>query len=83
MPDSRASSTPEPGTHLSDNDIALLHALSIVREEETESGNAGLDFPRAPSAIREDEEPEPGDGIQDSHLLDPMTEIPSRGEKSD
>ena len=37
------------------------------------------------SIIREDEDEEPntGDGMQDSHLLDPMTQVPSRGEKSD
>ena len=31
----------------------------------------------------EGEESNTGDGMQDSHLLDPMTQVPSRGEKSD
>ena len=38
-----------------------------------------------PSITHEDEgeESNTGDGMQDSHLLDPMTQVPSRGEKSD
>ena len=83
VPDSQASSTPKPGIRLSDDDIALLHALSIIQEEETESGSAGIDVPGAPSAIREDEEPEADDGMQDTHSARPHDRKPSRGEKCD